>query len=233
MASIGSSLWYEFMRIPTWALFNFGYSLRCVGGKNIPMNGPALLVANHQSFLDPLIVGLSTWRHLRYLGRATLFRSSLFAKLIRSLGCVPIDQDGFARDGITLTLDLLKSGEAVLMFPEGERTPDGEVHDMKPGMRLLLRYAPVPVIPIGIAGAFEAYPRHQKVPGLAPIIFPSSRKRIGIVVGEPIDPHWLLNLGKKGLLSEMKNILSDLHNQAELLRQHSMRTILETESKAS
>src|SRR4029079_13154732 len=68
-----SSAWYEFCRCHIMAGLTLGFSLRFEGGRNIPANGPALLIANHESFLDPIAVGLTTTRQLCYLARKTLF----------------------------------------------------------------------------------------------------------------------------------------------------------------
>src|SRR5438105_15720921 len=76
------------------------FRLRIEGGAHIPTRGPVLLIANHQSFLDPILLGLCTPRQLRYLARKTLFRKPFFAWLIRALSAVPIDQEGIGKDGI-------------------------------------------------------------------------------------------------------------------------------------
>ena len=218
MAFSWSSLFYEFCRIPIWTLFNFGFSFRYKGGANVPSDGAALLVANHQSFFDPVAVGLATSRRLAYLGRSTLFDNPLFAKVIRSLGCIPINQVGFAREGLMKALEALEQGEALLLFPEGSRTFDGKMQPLKSGIRLLVRRAKVPVIPVGIAGAYESYPRQAKFPRPAPVIFPSSRGRIGVEIGEPISPEELNALSNEELLTRLYDEIYDLQLQAERLR---------------
>src|SRR4051812_43478804 len=92
-SSFSSFGWYEFCKGLAYSAFALGFSLRTEGGRNIPRKGPALLIANHQSFLDPALVGVASPRHLRYLARKTLFRHPAFTWLIRSLHAVPVDQE--------------------------------------------------------------------------------------------------------------------------------------------
>ena len=120
-----SPLIYETTYWVSMAAMTLGFSLRSEGRQHVPRSGPALLVANHQSFLDPLLVGLCSRRHLRFLARKSLFRHPGFAWLIRALNAVPIDQDGVGKEGIRIILEQLNAGQAVVVFPEGTRTPDG------------------------------------------------------------------------------------------------------------
>ena len=140
-----SRTWYEVCRYHIMAGLTLGFSLRFEGGRNIPAEGPALLIANHESFLDPIAVGLTTTRQLCYLARKTLFASSLFGSFLRSVGCVPVDQEGVAKDGLKAVLDQLSQGRAVLVFPEGERTGTGQMNPLKPGIQLLIKRTKAPI----------------------------------------------------------------------------------------
>src|SRR5262249_22164602 len=143
MESWPSYLWYEFCYLFSMTAFTLGFSLRTVGRTNVPSSGPALLIANHQSYLDPVLLGLSCLRHLCYLARKTLFRHALFRMLIRSLNAVPIDQDGVGKEGIKTVLEQLRQGRVVVVFPEGERSGDGKMQALKPGIHLLIKRAQV------------------------------------------------------------------------------------------
>ena len=139
------SAWYECAYWISAFGFSWAFSLRGEGGRNVPSSGPALLIANHQSFLDPVLVGMASPRHLRFLARKTLFRHRVFAWLIRSLHAVPVDQEGVAKEGLKAILAQLKAGQAVLVFPEGERTPEGSMVPFKPGVQLLIKRARAPL----------------------------------------------------------------------------------------
>jgi 1-acyl-sn-glycerol-3-phosphate acyltransferase len=134
------------------------FRFRYTGAPHVPKAGPVLLVANHQSHLDPVLVGIACPRQLKYLARHDLFFWP-FSWWIRALGAVPIDRQRGALGGIKTTLKLLQSREAVLVFPEGSRTPDGRLHPLLPGFCLLARRGRATVVPVAICGAYESMPR--------------------------------------------------------------------------
>src|SRR5262249_46941577 len=105
-----------------------GFSLRLEGRRRIPATGPVLLLSNHQSWIDPVLVGVAVpHRHLTLLARKTLFANPMFARFIRTFNAVPVDQEGFAREGLRTVLERLQAGGVVLIFPEGERSWDGRM----------------------------------------------------------------------------------------------------------
>jgi 1-acyl-sn-glycerol-3-phosphate acyltransferase len=144
-------------------LFHF----RCAGRQHVPLQGPVLIVSNHQSNLDPVLIGLACPRQLKFFARVGLFFWP-FSWWIRALGAVPIDREN-AIGGIKTTLKLLKHGEAVVVFPEGSRTYDGKMNEMLPGFCMLARRSGAAIVPVAIDGAFEALPRRTAVPRLAEI----------------------------------------------------------------
>src|SRR2546430_567621 len=101
------------------ALMTLGWSLRTEGRRHIPAAGPALLVANHQSFFDPILVGLATRRHLCYLARKTLLKDRAFAWLIRMLNAAPTDQEGVGKEGIKTILEQLRRAQGGARYPPG------------------------------------------------------------------------------------------------------------------
>jgi 1-acyl-sn-glycerol-3-phosphate acyltransferase len=196
-----------------------GFSMRVRNAHRVPRKGGVLLIANHQSFLDPPVIGIAAnQRHLNYLARKTLFKVPAFAALIETLGAVPINQEMSGTEGIKTTLALLRAGKAVLVFPEGARTGDGKIHDLKPGIVVLIRRAGVPILPIGIAGAYESYPIHAKKPKFAPLFLPANERGVAVVFGEPMDPKTLAALPPEKMLAKCHAVLSDLYQQAEQLR---------------
>jgi 1-acyl-sn-glycerol-3-phosphate acyltransferase len=212
-----NTIWYEFCRLHIWAGLTFGFSLRFEGGRNIPDEGPALLIGNHESFLDPIAVGLTTQRQLCYLARKTLFTPS-FGWFLRSVNCVPVDQEGVAKEGLKTILHLLGQGRAVLVFPEGERTLTGRINPFKPGVQLLIKRAQAPIIPVGIAGAFDAYPRGKALPRPAPLFMPAGKGTIAVSVGKPLDGKYFASLPREEMLVELQKAIQAQKDQAEHLR---------------
>lgn len=149
---------YRLTHILVTATMGILFPVRCTGSSCVPKTGPLLIVANHQSFLDPVVLGLCTPRQPRYIARSTLFRFPPFRWLILSLGAIPIRQEGSAAEGLKAGVAHLQAGGALALWPEGSRSPDGKLQPLQPGVMLLLKRAPVPVVVVGIAGAFESMP---------------------------------------------------------------------------
>lgn len=186
---IAARIWYAILWCPCYAMAQVWFRFRFSGKGYVPLEGPVLLVSNHQSNLDPVLVGIACPRQLKYLARQGLFFWP-FSLWIRSLGAVPIDRERGAIGGIRTTLELLKQQNAVLVFPEGSRTEDGELDVMLPGFSLLARKSGATIVPIGIVGAYEALPRGA--------IYPRQH-RIRLAFGPPISKEQAAELGDERL----------------------------------
>jgi 1-acyl-sn-glycerol-3-phosphate acyltransferase len=212
-------LWYEWWQGLLLAYFTFGHSLRFAGRWNLPKSGPALLIANHESFIDPLLVGVSVRRHLAFLARSNLFKGA-FGRFLRSVNTRPVDQEGFAREGLKAMIDLLGQGWPVLVFPEGERAWDGVMQPFKPGVHLIIKKSLAPVVPCGIAGAHEALPRRRKppIPGHSPLFLPPGDSTIAVVIGQPLDGARFAKMPREAALAELFAEVKKVQAQAERLR---------------
>lgn len=131
---------------------------------NVPREGPFLIASNHASFLDPPMVGQAIPRQICFMARKTLFQNFFAGALLRSWKAIPIDREGGDVGAIRGILDALKRGEAVMLFPEGTRTRDGNLQSAKPGLGFLVAKADVPVVPARIWGSFEAMGRGKSLP---------------------------------------------------------------------
>jgi 1-acyl-sn-glycerol-3-phosphate acyltransferase len=196
----------------------FGWSFRSQGRQHLPRTGPALLVANHQSYLDPVLVGLAARRHLCYLARKTLFKNPRFAWLIRTHNAVPIDQEGVGKEGIKTIVEQLRLGQAVVVFPEGNRTADGKLQPLKPGIHLLIKRSEAPIVPVAIAGAYDAWPRSRAYPLPAPLFLPPRQGCVAVSIGEPLDGHQFSQLPRQQALSELHLAIEKQWLAAEKLR---------------
>src|SRR5690606_7647333 len=123
--------WYDFCWVVMWCVTKFYFRFRYRGGEHMPRRGPLVVLCNHQSNLDPVLVGVASPRQLSFLARDSLF-VGWFGSLIRSFDAIPIDREGTGLAGIRATLGRLKKGDAVLLFPEGTRTSDGYLQPLKP-----------------------------------------------------------------------------------------------------
>lgn len=203
---------YDWLRWCCRLLSVWMFGLRVAGREHWPEQGGALVCANHQSMFDPPLVGLTCPRRMNYLARDTLFRVPGLRQLIAFLDAIPIDREGGGLAGLKETLRRLKAGEMVLIFPEGTRTYDGEVAPLKPGFIAVARRSKVPLVPVGIDGAFQAWPRTARLPRLG---------RMAVVVGEPISAEQIAEFSDEDLLAELEQRILTCHALARELREAS------------
>ena len=143
--------------------------LKVYGAENVPAQGGALLLANHQSYLDPVLIGVQLPRRLSFLAKSELFESKAFGWLIRSLNAYPIRQGAGDVGAMRETIKQLNEGRVLNIFPEGTRTETGELQPLQPGFALVVRKTKVPVIPVAIEGSYEAWPKENRMPHSSPV----------------------------------------------------------------
>jgi 1-acyl-sn-glycerol-3-phosphate acyltransferase len=142
------------------ALFGF----RSRFDEPLPAEGGLLVLSSHQSHLDPLLLGLATDRRLSSMARSSLYRFKPFGFVITALDAVPIDREASAVAAMKVVIGRLQAGAAVIVFPEGTRTSDGRLGDIKGGFAILAKRARVPIAPVAIVGAYECWPRTRRFP---------------------------------------------------------------------
>ena len=161
-------------------LGRFVWKVRAEGVATIPRTGALIVAPTHESFLDPLLVGAYLPRGLRYMARRTLFvkttergeKRRLLATAFARWACViELDREGADRDALKKSLDALARGDAVLVFPEGTRSLDGEVGEFRAGVALLALRSGAPVLPISIEGSRRVWPKGRSRPrfGAGPV----------------------------------------------------------------
>jgi 1-acyl-sn-glycerol-3-phosphate acyltransferase len=178
-------IWYRVLQVLARVFCTVFFQIRVSGRRHVPLEGGALLVSNHQSYLDPVLVGVGLWRRLNYLARESLFYFPGFGWLIRSLGAIAIDRDGLGLKGVKETLRRLRRGEAVVLFPEATRTRDGGIGPLRPGFYALVARARVPLVPVRIDGAYQAWPRTAPLPRMG---------RIRVSYGPPLPAEQIARL---------------------------------------
>lgn len=155
------------------------FRLKVYGHHNVPARGGVLIVSNHQSLLDPILLPLHLRRPLNYIAKSELFENRFFCWFLQSVcNAFPVRQGYGDVRAVKETIHRLQEGHLMNIFPEGSRTFDGEIAPLRGGVALIIERAPVPIVPAVIVGAYEAWPIHRKF--LRP-------RRIFIQFGPPMD----------------------------------------------
>lgn len=208
------AIWWDFCAFCCWAYLAGFLGLRRHHRERVPATGGVLVVSNHQSFLDPMVNGVTVWeRQFTALARDTLFKGP-FGWLIRSVSARPIRREGGDVEAMKAALAELEAGRVVILYPEGTRSPDGERQAFRRGVLLLVKRARATVLPMGVEGTFDAWPKGRKLPRLF--------GKIDCVCGEPIDGAALAAMTAEEQLRTLEAAVARAHDEARAI--HRRRT---------
>ena len=169
---------YHFLTETLNLLFLILFRRRIEGRANLPKEGGVVLAINHQSFLDIPLVAMASRRHICFVARKSLSQSRLMEFILERCGSVLVKRGTSDRRALRDMVDHLREGDALAVFPEGTRSQDGRVGNFAKGALHVARIAKVPILPVGIRGAYDALPRTRKYP------FP---KRVALRFGQAVD----------------------------------------------
>ena len=179
------------MRFIIWVLTHTMYRVRHIDLHKIPDEGACVLVCNHVSFVDALLIGGACRRPVRFVTFKPIYNMPVLNFIFRTAKAIPIDSRKADPEGYEQAFariaDELKNGEVVCIFPEGKLTTDGEIDEFKNGISRILQETPVPVIPMALRGLWGSFFSHKDRPALSqmPKRFWS---KIDLVVGDSITP---------------------------------------------
>ena len=196
-------LWHEIGRFLSVGLIWLLYRVKVYDKENIPRDGAVLVLSNHQSLFDPMLCQGWLRRPFYYVPRDTLF-VGFWGWMIDSFYTIPINQEQASLKSIRAIIDVLKRGHIVCLYPEGLRTFDGKIDEIKPGFSLLVRRSKATIVPMVIDGIFDRWPRTQK--------YPNPGGRVGIIYGKPITTEHIEQIGEERFIDEFNNIMQTLHN---------------------
>ena len=145
-------------------ILKFYFRAQIEGRENIPKAGAYIVVANHTSFLDPFLIGTIVPRIIHYLAYAYFYYHPVCHWYCKRVHNIPLKKDGKDISALKQALRVLKDGELLGIFPEGIRSETGQLGKGEPGVALIALKAKVPILPVGIRGAYEAFPKGSKFP---------------------------------------------------------------------
>jgi len=155
------------------------WRVRVKGRRNLPASGAYVLAPVHRSNIDTILMGCVSRRRLRYMGKDSLWKKRWSAWVLTALGGFPVHRGTADREALRLGEEAIRSGEALVIFPEGTRRSGPVVKDLFEGAAFIALRAGVPIVPVGIGNSEQAMPKGAK--GLRPV-------KIGMVIGQPIMP---------------------------------------------
>jgi len=149
-----------------------GYKVE--GLKKFPVKGPVIIAANHLSAWDPVLVACALDRQVFYMGKEQLFDVPIFGKYLLKVGVFPVKRGHSDIRAIRKSLDILKNGKVLGVFPEGTRLKTGEIQDAMSGIVLIMEKSKAPVVPIKVYGTVD--------------FLKTKRGNSGVIIGDPIYP---------------------------------------------
>jgi 1-acyl-sn-glycerol-3-phosphate acyltransferase len=169
---------YGFFHYLAACIYGMWFRGEVAGTENFPVDGPFLIASNHASHLDPPLVGSQVSRQMRFFARRTLWNNPALGWWMNRVETIPVERDSGDIGAIKRVLQALKENRAIVLFPEGTRSLDGQLQKAKAGVGLMACKTGVPVVPCRVYGSFEAFGK-----GTA---FPRFGTPISIVFGPPI-----------------------------------------------
>jgi len=175
----GELLFYRAVRAILLAFSKTFWRAKFEGTEHIPKTGAFVLAPVHRSNVDtPILSGITT-RRLHYMGKDSMWKIAWIGRIFTALGSYPVHRGTADREALRVTTELLRKGEAVVIFPEGTRQTGPLVQPLFEGAAFVALKAGVPIVPVGIGGTEQAMPKGSKM--LRPV-------KVHVLVGEPIVP---------------------------------------------
>jgi len=159
-------MFYYFAKYLAWLLLKLFWRFEVKGMENIPKNGALIVAANHTSNMDPLILGAAFNRKMHFIAKKEVFNNFIGNYISRKLNAFPVDRDKIDIKALKHALNVLQKNEVLGIFPEGSRSFNGELQDFKLGIIRIAIKTGAPILPVGIDGAYQIYPRGKILPKL-------------------------------------------------------------------
>jgi 1-acyl-sn-glycerol-3-phosphate acyltransferase len=164
--------WWLMKYVVLGPLLRLMYRPKVEGLENVPTEGGAIIAPNHQSFLDDFLLPLVIRkRKIVMMAKADYFDKWYSAWFFKAAGCIPVRREGGSASAEALRggIEALREGRLVGIFPEGTRSPDGRLYRGKTGAARMALEAQVPIIPVALAGTYEAWPYDRKLPKMGSV----------------------------------------------------------------
>lgn len=191
------TIWYHSFTAFLRAFHRVYAPITAYGTEHVPSEGKVLIVGNHQSLLDPFILATTCPRRLSYAAKQEIFDIPVVGPAARRYGMFAVDREHLDISAAKIALRVLKQGKALVILPEGTRSPSAEVLPFTPGFVKVALHSRAPVIPTAIVGSRDVWPKHSRLPRPG---------RIRVAYGEPMD---LSHRAGSGVTLDVQTALSN------------------------
>lgn len=180
------------LRFVAWLLIHSIYRLEQKGLENIPEEGAAVIVCNHVSFVDPLVITAASRRPIRFVMDHRIFRTPVISFVFRHMRAIPIapakEDPAMMEAAFEEVARALAAGEVVGIFPEGRITDNGEFYPFRSGIQRIVGQTPVPVVPLALRGLWGSFFSRKDGPAMSKPLRRGLFSKIGLVAGKPVAP---------------------------------------------
>ena len=157
-------MFYSILRTICWLLLKIFWRIEIKGLENVPKKGALIIASNHLSYLDPMVIGASLNRKIYFIAKKEVFKSMLGRFVLKYLNAFPVDRGNVDILAFKKAMNILQEEEVLCLFPEGTRSLNGELQELKLGVVKIAMKTGVPILPVGIIGTYEIYPQGKKFP---------------------------------------------------------------------
>lgn len=210
----GTKVSYAIVRALLRAIFTLLGRVQVIGAEKVPLDGAFVLAPVHRSNVDFALAALVTGRPMRFMGKDSIWKSTLLGRFVTMLGAFPVHRGTADRDALRACTDIVSGGSPLVMFPEGARQHGPVVQELFDGTAYVAAKTGVPIVPVGIGGSERLLPKGAKLPR------PS---RLVLVIGDPIAAPARTEGGRMprsavgAVTQELHTVLQDLFDEAQVL----------------
>jgi len=138
--------------------------MEIIGIENLPESGGLIIASNHVSYLDPAVLAASVNRKIYFIAKKEIFKNTFISFILKNVNAFPVDRKNIDIIAFKKTINILREEKVLGIFPEGTRSSNGELQELKLGAIKIALKTGIPILPVGISGTHEIYPRGIKFP---------------------------------------------------------------------
>ena len=152
-------MFYYVVKAICWLILKIFWRMEIIGIENLPQSGGLIIASNHVSYLDPAVLTASFNRKIYFLTKKEVFKNNFISFLLKNMNALPIDRGKVDMLAFKKAINILQEEKVLGIFPEGTRSSNGELQELKLGTIKIAMKTGVPILPVGIIGTHKIYPR--------------------------------------------------------------------------